>query len=543
MNPPDLRTIQRYDLASGRHLRPRTREELARWVKLYTPIRVPHRAVCRGHVSLLDILTTWNLDRPGMAVARGPRGGGKTLLSALDVHLESRFIPDLYTLILGGSKSQSQQVYDGLQRFIYGAHGPLGEAYTDRDQIAYLGKIETKYHNASTLQVLTASTKSVRGPHAPRLRLDEIDEMDRGIREAAIGMLVERGGVSPKAVYTSTHHRSGGSMDDLLEDVDRINADFPGTVPVQTFCVWDVLETCPVARSGPWVGGDDAFEKCPACPIRPWCHEGKEDRRGVPKAKLSAGGHYSIDGLITIRNQVSERQLRTDYFVQGPSTEGLFFGAYVDEPELADSNTQFFDPHPDREFFWAIDAGFSIHTGAWLYQAYVDREGYPRLDCIDNYYSDCLHSEENARAILGRSERLGVPLERIAEVTLDHSAGARSALGEPALAAYKKVFGDARVRCGRRHSVSDGIDFIDQMIRVASGRRGLRVHPRCDVGRKMFRSYRRKKRNGVYVEAPEDPQHPWEEMADALRYALLRKWPRGYPREDGLVRAPAAMGI
>ena len=44
-----------------------------------------------------------------------------------------------------------------------------------------------KLHNGAAIQPLTASERSVRGPHPARLLLDEIDEMDENILESAKG--------------------------------------------------------------------------------------------------------------------------------------------------------------------------------------------------------------------------------------------------------------------------------------------------------------------------------------------------------------------
>src|SRR4029077_5714705 len=44
-----------------------------------------------------------------------------------------------------------------------------------------------KLTNKAKIMPLTASQKSVRGPHPPTLLLDEIDEMEIGILDAALG--------------------------------------------------------------------------------------------------------------------------------------------------------------------------------------------------------------------------------------------------------------------------------------------------------------------------------------------------------------------
>jgi hypothetical protein len=46
---------------------------------------------------------------------------------------------------------------------------------------------ETRLTNGAKVRALLASQRSVRGPHPQRLRLDEIDEMDVGILDSAMG--------------------------------------------------------------------------------------------------------------------------------------------------------------------------------------------------------------------------------------------------------------------------------------------------------------------------------------------------------------------
>jgi hypothetical protein len=44
---------------------------------------------------------------------------------------------------------------------------------------------------------------------------------------------------------------------------------------------------------------------------------------------------------------------------------------------------------------------------------------------------------------------------------------------------------------------------------------------------KSFREYSRKQVGDIILPEPKDPQHPWEEMIDALSGGLLAKYPNG----------------
>ncbi|MGA2699594.1 MAG: hypothetical protein ABSH35_00660 [Isosphaeraceae bacterium] len=56
-------------------------------------MRIPNRLVCVGHAAPLAMFSYHVLERPSLALWHGPRGSGKSFLSAIDTHLCSRFKP------------------------------------------------------------------------------------------------------------------------------------------------------------------------------------------------------------------------------------------------------------------------------------------------------------------------------------------------------------------------------------------------------------------------------------------------------------------
>ena len=154
------------------------------------------------------------LERPSLCLWHGPRGSGKSFLSALDTHLCSRFNPRHETRILGGSKAQSEQIYRALIEAVVDGRGDYG---SDAATITRLLKTEATYANGSRVAILAASPTSVRGPHVPSLKLDEVDEIDPDIRESALGMAMEIRGQRASVLMTSTWHRLGGPMSTLIE--------------------------------------------------------------------------------------------------------------------------------------------------------------------------------------------------------------------------------------------------------------------------------------------------------------------------------------
>jgi hypothetical protein len=60
-----------------------------------------------------------------------------------------------------------------------------------------------------------ASTKSARGPHPQRLRIDEVDETTIEILDAAMGQTMSLAGVPAQTVLSSTHHYPDGTMTEV----------------------------------------------------------------------------------------------------------------------------------------------------------------------------------------------------------------------------------------------------------------------------------------------------------------------------------------
>jgi len=78
-------------------------------------------------------------------------------------------------------------------------------------------QFKTKLQNGAWIVALMASQKSVRGPHPQRLRLDEVDEMELEIFEAAQGQPMDARGLQAQTVISSTHQYPDGTMTTLLK--------------------------------------------------------------------------------------------------------------------------------------------------------------------------------------------------------------------------------------------------------------------------------------------------------------------------------------
>jgi hypothetical protein len=470
-------------------------------------IRLADTAVCKGHHAPLDFVEAWCYDRPNMSLVCGPRGGGKSFLSAFATWWDSLVHARHGTNVLGGSLAQSQQVRDALDAF---RNAGAGRSF------AAFNATSCSFVTGSTVSILAASSTSVRGPHVPTVRLDEVDEIDPDLREAALGMCMARNGVRASVTMTSTHHRLNGPMAQLLE---RSKA---GEFPSWTFCTFEVLERCPDERSGP------NLEKCPECPIQKWCHE----EGGTPKAKRS-DGHYAIDSLIQKAQATSLRTFEAEYLCRGVRADGIWFPKFNRATHVGEDAEYL----PGLPVLVAIDCGTSRFTGATFLQLVPKRDGTHKVQVFADYLGADLVSEANAEAIKAvAGERCNGSIDA---VRLDPASKQRTGIGPIVYSVYDAIFGRRLVAPWPLRTIRDSIDLLASFVEPAAGGTDLRIHPRCQHTIDAMLAFRKAKVGGVFIDAPEREQHPVEDMIDALKGGLCDWFPRGRVVPQ-LAKVPAA---
>ncbi len=510
--------------------RPATPDDLKKWIEDYTGLEIADQAVCEGHQSPWEIFKTIYLKRPSIALVLGSRGSGKSFLSALDTHLTSRWDPNHGTRILGGSKQQSAQIYEAL-RAIATEHS--GGAGNDAASIAQLRKDRAVYANGSKVEILAASSTSVRGPHVPSLKLDEVDEMDTDIRESAMGMCMgrlkrrgeSRGAMNASVLMTSTCHRVNGPMAKLIEKAQK------GAFPLFTMCTFEVLERCPIERSGPRdvEPGPPRYEHCPACPIQRYCYDVVEGDE--PKAKRS-NGHYPIESLIQKFRATSLRVFEADYLCKLSSSDAAWFPKFTPETHVSEDAESCLG----SDVHLAIDTG--VFTGAVFFQV-ISSQGDGGSDVVHvfaDYLSEGGAAEHNAQEIKKMLDSLSKGGRR--HLTTDPAGRARTAIGPTVMAEYFRAGLD--LKPWPLSKVSDSLALLDSFISPADGNPRLLVHPRCKATIDALQCYRRAKRGGQWLDTPADPQHPYEDLVDALRGGLKAKFPDGrIPQKTSLARVKA----
>jgi len=205
------------------HLPITSEDTLREFVRLAWGVNIPDKQICPNHSTPWRAFANAYFARAPVCVWHGSRGfaGKSFLLATLGLTESVTLGADVN--VLGGSGEQSKRVLDHMRdRWAFaGAPSTMltGEART-----------ETRLTNGATIEALMASQASVRGPHPQRLRLDEIDEMDITILDAAMGQPMEKNGIKAQTVMSSTRQYADGTMAAVLKRAAEKN--------------WPVMEWC-----------------------------------------------------------------------------------------------------------------------------------------------------------------------------------------------------------------------------------------------------------------------------------------------------------
>ncbi len=189
--------------------------ELKLFVEKAFGVYIPDTQVCPNHTTPWRAFSDAYFARYPITVWKASRGlGGKSFLLALLGLVEADTLKASVS-ILGGSGEQSANVLKYCTEFWNFENAP-------RDLLTSDIQRETRLAWGNTIKALTASQTSVRGPHRPRLRLDEIDEMSIKIFDAAMGQtmaVVEDGEIviPAQTVASSTHQYADGTMTEVLK--------------------------------------------------------------------------------------------------------------------------------------------------------------------------------------------------------------------------------------------------------------------------------------------------------------------------------------
>ena len=189
-----------------------------------------------------------------------------------------------------------------------------------------------------------------------------------------------------------------------------------------------------------------------------------------------------------------------------------------------------FDPArhvtPDAEFdpelpaFLSVDPG--VVTGAVIFQV-RQAGGLHWVNVVGDYLSEGLTAAANAVALRDLAERL-VP-GKLANRYCDPAGGARNPIGPTVIAEYARAGLALQPWSKANPSVADSLALVEGLLDPVDGHPRLTVHTRCRHLISAFGNYARRKRAGQWLDEPEDPQHPAEDLIDALKGGLHARIP------------------
>lgn len=256
------------------------------------------------------------------AVAVGPRGGGKSFgVSFIEFFLW--MILDFDALNLGGSELQADQVYQYLIGYIESDPYWSTQLRTDPQ------RERTYKENDAWVRVLTASSKSVRSPHAGGLRkgmirggilvIDEEAEAEKDIVEAALPTInTARPSVSCRV---STFHNLEGSFQEVVDNHEEMG---------YSLFRWDIFD---VAERCDCVGSCQSPEPCfREDHVEKYIDSetGEEETRLIHKAycggkAMYASGWVLMSEIVTLWRRMRRNHSRFEVEAMGsrPSSAGF----------------------------------------------------------------------------------------------------------------------------------------------------------------------------------------------------------------------------
>lgn len=297
---------------------------------------------------------------------------------------------------------------------------------------------------------------------------------------------------------------------------------------------WDILWTR-LNRPGhvPWLGhligdtnpGDPNHwlkRRCEAGDVTLWDTGHEANPMLFSRREWLAAGLLYLGSLGTLRGTRRKRLLHGEW----AAGEGAWF-------ETFDASTHV---HERAEFDPRWPVHLSVDTGVYCGAVWWQVRGEgpeTEVTVFGDYLSNGVPAFDNAKAILAMGQELTRDrrlLFNIAPATFD--VGSMDPAGNAENGTGLVIDGEFQRAGLKLHAwpkyagcIASGLALVESFVAVDLPR--LIVHPRCKHLIDAFANYKRKKRGGQWIDEPEDPQHPYEDLIDCLRSGLLDKWPEG----------------
>lgn len=442
-------------------------------------IKIPKEAVCQGHQTpwayLQDSILSSGIDK----ICWANRGGGKTMLGAISTWLDAMIIPGCQIKILGGSFEQSTRMYEYTTRFW--ENKILREKYLFKDPMVKT----TRLRGGGSYTILTASQKSVRGPHVPRVKLDEIDEFDKDIYEAACFIAQSSRDTMASTELFSTMHKPYGLMAEIIDNISKTG------YKLYKWCLFEVLEKCTQPR-----------ESCQRCALLDDCIT---DEYPQGKARKS-DGYYSIEDAIKLKNKVSIDSWNAEALCLRPSRSGLVYVYWNEDIHVIDD----FDMPLEWKRYRAIDFGVTNPFCC----LYIAQSANDEFFVYDELYDTGKTALEWAKIIKRREiiKHHGRELEEQFEFTTADPSGKDQIMtfcqnGIPTLGCWN-------------NDIEFGLEQVKQLLKIHSVRQtpSLKILAKCVNIRREFNTYHYPNRKTGDRNIDEKPVDKDNHAMSAIRY-------------------------
>jgi hypothetical protein len=350
---------------------PENDDELAAVVTTMWGVTIPrHTCGDPDHTAPFQAFADAYFGRGGtITLWHGSRGlSGKSFMLSI-LGITKAFLLGSDVNLLGGSLAQSTNIHLHMRNAMESENAPRYMVETESQTLV-------KLTNRAHIRPLTASQKTVRGPHPPLLLCDEIDEMDQEILDAALGQPMPQKNylgeiIQPYTVLCSTWQNPQGTFSEMWRRFKE--AEMP------------IVQWCYLCTANPidgWLTQDTIDAKKREIPAEMWR---TEYELGEPSIGNRAFNSEAVQAMFDVKPEPLKEKVQKDFeeYTFAEYERDGFYVAAADWGKEQDK-TVISVWRGDREPFELV------------YYMRVNRRPYPQMigwfnDAIRRYDADAIH--------------------------------------------------------------------------------------------------------------------------------------------------------
>lgn len=350
---------------------PQTDDELYWTVRAMWGVHLP-RHTCGNpeHTAPFQAFADAYFRRNGSIVLwHGSRGlsGKSYMLSILGI--TEAFLKGSDVNMLGGSLAQSANIHEHMRMALTSKNSPTYMIETESQTLI-------KLTNKARVRPLTASQKTVRGPHPPFLILDEIDEMDQDILDAALGQPMPQKNylgewIQPYTVMCSTWQNPEGTFTNMIRRFEEREQ------PIVRWCY-----QCSANPEDGWLTQETIEAKKLEIPAEMWR---TEYELGEPAIGNRAFDTEAVDKMFSEVVEPIRQETKKDYELK-----------VFAEPERDGDYVVAADWAKEKDYTVISVWRYDRHPVELVYYLRVNRRPYPMMigwfnDQIKDYNAAAIH--------------------------------------------------------------------------------------------------------------------------------------------------------